>query len=112
MMQYAVLVSLNSIMCVGLYKAMYFEIDQNGKPDNDTKNILWFWKYYFVDKLPVRLGKPFGGCLTCMASVFSFVPYWWFNCWNFSTFECWIFYPFYIFTLAGANTIFDKIVNE
>lgn len=117
------LLVINSLICVGLYKAMQFEfseqydIDKNGERiyliDNNTKGILWWYKCYFLDEIPYRISKPFGNCLTCMASVFSFVPYWFWYCeFNFLSPFNWVFYPFYIFALAGLNTIADKFVNE
>jgi len=112
MINVLILTILNCALIVGLYKSFQFEYNKDLKPDNDTKNCFWFYKYYILDRLPYRVAKPFGGCLVCMSSVFSFAPYWWFYCWDFSNFDLWLNYPLYVLILAGLNTIVDKFINE
>jgi len=106
-------------MCVGLFKAFQFEykyceLSQKCEEavDGDTKAPLWFYKYHFLDKINYRLSKPLGNCLTCMASVYSFFPYWYSIDWDFTNMEKLALYPFYIFILAGMNSYFDKQIND
>lgn len=118
------LLVINSLICVGLYKSWQFEIykswqfeiksksiDNDGnyvyEIDDNTKGIFWWYKYYFLDKIPYRLSKPFGNCLTCMASVWGVIPFFYHY-----GFTYWVFYPIYVLALAGLNSIFDKFVNE
>lgn len=117
-----ILTILNSLIIVGLYKSFQYEykyITHKDKPtpddiDSRTKGIFWWWKWTILEAewMPYRLSKPLGNCMICMASIYSFVPYWWFNCWNFATFETWIFYPVYILMVAGLNAVMDSMVNE
>lgn len=111
------LLVINSLICVGLYKSWQYEnseiydINFLGEKvyevDEDTKGILWWYKYYILDEMNYRLSKPFGNCLTCMASIFGFVPFFYHYGFNY-----WLFYPVYVIALAGLNSIFDKMVNE
>ena len=116
------LIILNSLVCLGFYKAIQFEYKYiqpvpvskgaRGKIDEDSKNILWWYKRYFLDNLPVRVAKPLGGCLVCMASVFSFVPYWAYDRCDFTNPQAWFIYILYIFALAGANSILYRLTEE
>ena len=101
-------ITLNSLLCNGLYNAMQYELDENGEPDEKTKGILWGFKYFILDAswMNYRVSKPFGNCLTCMASVYSFMPY--FGFYGFTP-ESIILWPFYVLTLAGMNNIISKI---
>lgn len=123
MIQFFILLIINSLICVGLYKSFQFEFKQLkqwsgdsteclSEIDNDTKSIFWFWKFYVLDRIPYRLSKPLGNCLTCMASVYSFLPYWFYNDFAFTNLSVWFIYPFYILALAGLNSIFDTFMND
>ena len=121
MMNLFILAVCNALICVGLYRSFLFEYgpvsanldgDFTREIDNDTKSIFWFWKFYVLDKLPYRLSKPLGNCLTCMASVYSFLPYWYCCNWNFTNFDYLITYPFYILIVAGLNGLADNYLNE
>ena len=123
MINVILLIILNSLIICGLYKSFQFELGQarhnlDGEIektiDNKTKSIFWFWKYYILDAdwMPYRLSKPLGNCMICMASIYSFLPYWMYYRFDFTNFDALIFYPFYILALAGLNAIFDKFINE
>ena len=117
MINLLILIILNSLLCAGLYAAFSYEYLPpksvgDKSVDNDTKGILWFWRFYVLERIPYRLSKPLGNCLTCMASVYSFLPYWYFYRWDFGNFDVVVCYPFYILTLAGINSIIDKYINE
>lgn len=121
MVNLLILIILNSFIIVGLYKSFQFEFHfdqltqrQSLLIDNKSKSILWWWKYYILDAdwMPYRLSKPLGNCMICMASVYSFLPYWMYYRFDFINFDALILYPFYILALAGVNSVFDKIVNE
>ena len=112
---------LNALICAGLFMAMRFEFrfveaskrkKTNIDIDPKTKGILWWFKFYILDKMPYRLSKPFGNCLVCMASVYSFLPYWYVCDWNFTNFDTLVTYPFYIFAVAGINAIIDNFINN
>lgn len=122
MIHLAILLIFNALICAGLYTAMQFEFmyssfDKKKTPDDidsKTKGVLWWWKFAVLDAnwMPYWLSKPLGNCLTCMASVYSFVPFWWYVKWNMDIASNWALYPFYILALAGLNRIFDKYLNE
>jgi len=105
---------------LGFYKAIQYEykyIQPNnnkghGKIDEDSKNILWMYKFYFLDNLPTFIAKPFGGCLVCMASIFSIIPYWSYARFDFTSGADWLIYILYIFALAGMNSIVYRIIEE
>ena len=112
-----ILLIINALICIGLYKSWQFEYSATkmikGKfchgIDNNTKGVFWFYKFYFLDRIPYRLSKPLGNCATCMASVFSVLPYWF--TYDHSHPSSWLIYPFYILALAGLNSIFSKFVE-
>lgn len=116
------LILINSLICVGLYKSFQFEYgatkyDDTGEGsfynavEEDTKGIFWWWKFYVLDKINYRVSKPLGNCLTCMASVYSVVPYFAYYYDSF-TWDVLVLYPFYILAVAGLNSIFAKILEE
>ena len=96
-------------MCVGLYNAMQYEIDEHG--NIVSKSVLWWWGV-FIDRLDGWwIHKPLGGCLRCMASVYSIIPYWWYCGWEFGCVDNWLMYPFYILMVSGANTVLDNMIE-
>ena len=103
---------INSLICNGLYNAWQFEYSGLNEIDNKTKGVLWFYKFHFLDVINYRLSKPLGNCLTCMGSVFSFLPYWWHNSFDFTNFDALVIYPFYLLMVVGMNGIIDKLTNE
>ena len=109
MINLLILITLNSLLCNGLYNAFQFESTETGIPDSKTKGIFWFWKYYILDEINYRVSKPLGNCLTCMASVYSFIPY--FGYFGFEP-QAIVFYPGYVLALAGLNNVISKIGNE
>lgn len=119
MIHLIILVILTSLMCVGLFNAMQFEWRSfAGHPktvhdiDRGTKAILWWWKYYVLNKINYQLSKPLGNCLRCMASVYGLIPYWWYVGWDFTYLENWAIYPFFVLAVSGLNTIIDQMINE
>lgn len=110
------LLIINSFICLGLYRSWQFEVKSQSigecgetlyEIDEDTKGILWRYKFDFLDEIPYRLSKPFGNCLTCMASIFGAAPFFYYY-----GFTYWLFYPIYVIALAGLNSILDKFINE
>ena len=110
-------------MCAGFFQALQFELgeiktnhdgEHYQEPEEDTKGILWWFKWYILDAswMNYRISKPLGNCLTCMASVYSFVPYWYYYKFNFTDIDALMFYPVYILILAGMNRIIDKFIND
>lgn len=116
MINVVILLVLNGLFCAGVYSALNFEYDEKGLPDECTKGIFWWFKFSILDTMNCRVSKPLGNCLTCMASVFSIIPYW-FSVYfevikfDFFTFDELLFYPAYIFTLAGFNRLIDTFIN-
>lgn len=123
MIDLLILLVLNSLLCTGLYSAWQFEYKYvnpekrthlvKSEAQDDTKGILWFYKYHILDAswMNYRISKPLGNCLTCMASVFSIIPYWFYYDWNFTNFGILMLYPVYILMLAGINRLIDQYIN-
>jgi hypothetical protein len=106
------LLILNSLLCLGFYKAIQYECNQEGVIDEDSKQVFWRYSYYVLRHLPKFFRKPLGGCLTCMASVFSFVPYWMYMGMEFDSVLNWVIYVLYIFALSGMNNVMYRLIEE
>ena len=113
MIELAILLAFNSLLCFGFWNACYYQERKMIKSEyycfeeqEEIKGVLWFidkWasKYWFY--------KPLCGCLPCMASFHSIYPYWTYmyatNCINIHSI---LFYPVYILALSGLNYLINQ----
>jgi len=106
MIEILTLLIFNSLLIVGIYNAVDYELDVDRKPTN--KKILWWVKWY-TRKLPSWFTDPIYGCIMCMASVHSFYIFWLFNS---ASLENIPIYIIYIFALSGLNSlIYGKLLK-
>jgi hypothetical protein len=94
------LLIFNALEITGFYTATWYKQADPDKhePEEDSKEVLWWVKYYSLKKLGEFWSKPICTCPPCMASLHSI----WY--WLFSPFtkEALIIYPFYILALCGV----------
>lgn len=117
MIDILILLLINSAACLGFWNACLYE-SKNILVWNDKLSRLepkkeydkgFFWrlekwgngKFWY---------KPIGGCLPCMASLHSILPYWGYmystGCLNEHAL---LFYPVYVLALSGINTIIEDL---
>lgn len=65
------LLGINALFITGLYYCCDYDLNQERKPAEDAKNILWFVKWWLVRKAPLWITKPLCGCMMCMASIWG-----------------------------------------
>jgi len=100
MIEILLVLLLNSFAIIGLHHAMQYDA-VDGKVFN--KQLLWWVKYYAEKYLGDHWSKPFGGCVVCMASVWSLPVYFYFL--DFS-----LLYFIYVPALAGLNRILARLL--
>jgi len=109
------LLVVNSLIIIGLYHVVNFEVEEGYGYDQDTfemkreytkthKMILWWVKYWGDKYINEFWSKSLYDCVVCMASVHSLYVYWYFYSFDL---EALMIYPFYILALAGLNSILN-----
>jgi hypothetical protein len=108
------LLIFNSLACFGFWNACLFipkgtVNDDMTYSNKDEKGALWFIEKWAKNKW---FYKPLCGCLPCMASLHSILPYWGYmyftNSINLATLA---FYPLYVLALSGFNYIMNNIIE-
>jgi len=99
MIELLTLLIFNSLLIIGIYNAVDYDLDVDSKPV--SKKILWFVGWY-TRKLPSWFTDPIYGCIMCMASVHGFYMFWLFNDASLDNIP---FYIFYTFALSGFNSL-------
>lgn len=105
MIDLLVILTFNSLYCFGFWNACLY-IPRNDINTPATKGVLWFVEKWASNKW---FYKPLCGCLPCMASVHSIIPYLSFMYvgdavnWN-----ALILYPIYIVALSGLNYLIER----
>lgn len=100
----------------GFYAASDVEFYDDDRPElgvrEDSKMILWRLKVWTVKNLGYFWGKPVCLCPTCMSSLHS--TYWYLLLLFLTGFPTplLIFYPYYVFALAGTNYILGIAVSK
>ena len=97
MLELIMLLLFNSLLIVGIYNAVDYELDVDKKPIN--KKILWFVSWH-TRNLSTWITNPIYGCILCMASFHSVYIYWFM--YDFTIYNA-VVYLFYIFALSGLN---------
>lgn len=101
MLELLILLSFNSLACLGFWNACLY--DKKRK----LKGVLWRLEKWGENKWYY---KPIGGCLPCMASLHSILPYWGYMYSTGALNEhALLFYPVYILALSGLNVIIEDI---
>jgi hypothetical protein len=112
--QYLVLLILNSLLCIGIYKACDYELDRSQSLHGHhgihilrhgsvgAKSILWFIKFYGNKLFGETFMSPICGCVICMASIHSIYVFWSYHSFTLPNVVGFILY---VFCLAGLNTI-------
>lgn len=109
------LLLINSLYCIGFYKACSVEFKVYDEPRHgtikDTRMILWWVKYYSSLWFGKFWSKPICTCPPCMASLHSTYVFWplviFLYGWNPAEF---IIYPIYIGALCCVNWILISII--
>lgn len=125
MIDFILLLIINSLFIQGLYRSSMFEWKSNFmyKPnrnnmkienvDSQYNMILWRFRYYAIKFLGNYWSKPVITCPTCMASIHSSYFYFGFiyltN--QFTLIHALIYIP-YVFTLAGLNTLITSLIDN
>lgn len=103
MLEILILLVINSFACLGFWNACLYEINNQV----EQKGFLWRLEKWGNGKFWY---KPIGGCLPCMASLHSVLPYWGYmystGCLNENAL---LFYPVYVLALSGLNVIIEDI---
>ena len=113
MIDLLVILIFNSLYCFGFWNACLYSYSNDTYSNQLSsftkhyeKGVLWFVEKWAKDKW---FYKPLCGCLPCMASVHSIIPYWSFMYvgdavnWN-----ALILYPIYIVALSGLNYLIER----
>ena len=99
------LLLINSLSIIGIYKAGYYLTDKEGEPIEDTKMVLWKAKFYSLKYLGEFWSKPIITCPTCMASLHStYVFSLWSFMYGFEPIHI-IIYFIYVAALAAAVNV-------
>ena len=101
MIQLLLILFLNSLFIFGLHYSFSYDEDADGNIFN--KSLLWFVQYYAKKFLGNYIAKLFGGCIICMASLWS-LPFF------FLYFTNPLFLLIYIPSLAGMNRIIIRFI--
>lgn len=99
---------LNSLYINGLFLVTnYYEVDR--KPIKEGRMLLWRLRYYTVKLLGDFYSKPVIGCVTCMASLHSVLP---FHYIHQVTGVSWFLFPFYALIVAAINQIIYNHIDQ
>jgi len=95
----------NSLEIFGFHYACKFERDPRNKVWEDSKEILWFVKFYSEKWLGEKWSKPVCNCVICMASLHSLII--WIPIYIYLPFSFMLIYShiIYVTALAGFNRI-------
>ena len=115
MLDLAILLLLNSLLCFGFWNACLYEqthekvFTSTTMPDYHykvNKGVLWFIEKWSRDKW---FHKPLCGCLPCMASLHSIYPYLTYVLLSDnSVLDYVLIYPIYVLALSGLNYLIDR----
>jgi hypothetical protein len=94
------LLAFNALEITGFYTATWYkQIDpKRHEPEEDTKEVLWWVKYYSLKTFGTYWSKPICTCPPCMASLHSL----WFWVFHSFTLQTVVIYIFYVFALCGV----------
>lgn len=113
MIELAILLMFNSLLCLGVWNAANYEVKKvwnvggNRWDEEEIKGVLWFLEKWAKDKW---FYKPLCGCLPCMASFHSIYPYWtYMYAANAINIHAVLFYPIYILALSGLNRLIEEL---
>jgi hypothetical protein len=114
---YLVLLMLNSFLCLGVFKVCDYDTAKRTTRDKSTgylptnievieaKSIFWFVKFYGTKWFGSMVMMPICGCVICMASLHSIYVFWPLHDFTLTNL---VLYVYYVFCLAGVNTLHER----
>ena len=108
MIELLILLFLNSLLIIGFNRAT--EYDESNYVI-ESKNILWFVRYYLIKTIGPFYTKPICSCVGCMASLHSIAPFWLYAT-SHNIEHAPIIYPFYIMALSGASILINSLIQD
>lgn len=107
------LLAVNSLSVIGFHYAVQYQKVPGKGILEETKNILWWLKYYGEKFVPLLWRKPIYGCLRCMPSIHASYVYFPLAM-NYLTLDTWIYfacYPVYVLMLSGLMVLIESKFN-
>lgn len=103
-----ILLILNSFFIIGLNRATHFDTFA-GEVIPESRQVLWFLRFYLVKFIGEYLTKPFFSCVACMASIHSIIPFVYYASLNDIP---WYFIFAYIPTLSGVTIFINSLIVD